>query len=107
MTTLKQFFEKRDICIDEIMYICKTPGTSITEFHLDGGRIETRYVSMKEVKSILPDYFVTINKGIIVNINYIKYINRYIYHMKDGIIFDGKLKDQNLHKSIKQKIGEC
>lgn len=48
---LFNFFYNNDICsFDDILYIIKTKGTSITEFHLTDGRVLTKYISLKECK---------------------------------------------------------
>lgn len=102
---LKNFFDYNDICdADDIMYLTKTKGTSITEFHLRDGRTITKYVSLKACGSQLPsEIFIPINKGIVINKHYIKCVNRYFYHMKDGVVFEGKLKAVKLHKKLKEE----
>ena len=96
---LKNFFETNDICeADDIMYLIKIKNTSITEFHLKDGRILTKYISLGACNKQLPsEIFIPINK------HYIKCINRYIYHMQDGTIFEGKLKATKLHKKLKDE----
>lgn len=105
---LFNFFYNNDICsFDDILYIIKTKGTSITEFHLTDGRVLTKYISLKECKQLLPqDIFININKGILINKNHIKYINRYIYYLDNGESFNGKLKNTKLHSSLASEINE-
>lgn len=102
---LKNFFETNDICeADDIMYLIKIKNTNITEFHLKDGRILTKYISLGACNKQLPsEIFIPINRGIIINKHYIKCINRYIYHMQDGTIFEGKLKATKLHKKLKDE----
>lgn len=104
MTDLEQFFERKDICVQDIMYMYKTPQTNITEFHLKDGRVETRYVALKNVLKELPKNFVSINKGIIINLDYVKCVNRFVYHMTDGNIFYGKLKKIKFHEAVKYRV---
>jgi len=87
------------------MYIVKTKGTQITEFHLTDGRTITKYISLRDCKAELSsDIFYNITKGVLININHVKCINRRTYHMKDGEVFEGKLKGYKLHQSLKKKV---
>lgn len=105
---LLNFFYHNDICsFNNILYIIKTKGTSIAEFHLTDGRVLTKYISLKECKKQLPqDIFININKGILINKNHIKYINRYTYYLDNGESFDGKLKNVKLHSTLASQINE-
>lgn len=105
-TELFNFFYKNDIrSYNDIVYIIKTKGTAITEFHLSDGRIITRYISLRECKEQLPqDIFININKGILVNKHHIKYINRYTYYLDNDESLDGKLKNTKLHNSLASEI---
>ena len=48
---LFMFFYNNDVCsYDDILYIIKSKGTSITEFRLTDGRVLTKYISLKECK---------------------------------------------------------
>lgn len=104
---LSNFFQTNDICDEnDIMYIAKTKGTQITEFHLTDGRTITKYISLRDCKAELSsDIFYNITKGVLININHVKCINRRTYHMKDGKVFEGKLKGYKLHQSLKEKCG--
>lgn len=106
MTSLEHFFDYNDICdYDEIMYITKTKGTRISNFYLTDGRVLTKYINLKTCEEELPsNIFIHLNKGIVVNKHHIKCINRYIYHMDDGAIFEGILKDIKFHKSLKEQV---
>lgn len=88
------------------MYITKEKGTSIAIFHFTGGRTITKYIPLKVCLQELPsDIFFMLNRGIIVNKHHIKYINRYLYHMSDGQVFAGKLKEYKFHKHLKEELG--
>lgn len=105
---LNFFFYNGNICsYDDILYIIKTKGTSIAEFHLTDGRVLTKYISLKECQQQLPqNIFININKGILINKNHIKYINRYTYYLDNGESFDGKLKNAKLHSTLASEINE-
>ena len=105
---LNIFFCNNDICsYNDIVYIIKTKGTSIAQFHLTDGRVLTKYISLKECKQQLPqDLFININKGILINKNHIKSISRYTYHLDNGETFDGKLKNTKLHSALASQINE-
>ena len=107
-TLLSNFFYYNNICsYNDILYIIKTKGTSIAEFHLTNGRVLTKYISLKECKEQLPqDIFININKGILINKNHIKYINRYTYYLDNGESFDSKLKNTKLHSTLASEINE-
>ena len=52
---LFNFFSKNDICsYNDIIYIVKTKGTHITEFHLADKRIVTTYMPISQCKFLLP-----------------------------------------------------
>lgn len=106
--SLFNFFYNNDICsYNDIIYIIKTKGTSIAEFHLTDGRILTKYISLKECKQQLPqDLFININKGILINKHHIKHISRYTYYLDNGETFNGKLKDAKLHSIFASQINE-
>ena len=108
MNNLFNFFYKNNICsYDNILYIIKSKGTSITQFHLADGGILTKYISLKECKQQLPqDIFININKGILINKNHIKHINRYVYYLDNGESFNGKLKNTKLHSTLASEINE-
>ena len=108
MNKLFNFFYHNDICsYNDILYIIKTKGTSIAQFHLTDGRVLTKYISLKGCKQQLPqDIFININKGILINKNHIKYINRYTYYLDNGESFDGKLKNTKLHSTLASEINE-
>lgn len=103
---LFNFFYNGNICsYNDIIYIIKTKGTSITQFHLADGRILTKYISLKECKNFLPqDIFININKGILINKNHIKYINRYTYYLDNDESFDGQLRNSKLHSALASEI---
>ena len=106
--SLSNFFYTNDICsYDNIVYIIKTKGTSVAEFHLTDGRVLTKYITLKECKKQLPqDLFININKGILVNKSHIKHISRYTYYLDCGDAFDGKLKNAQLHSALASEINE-
>ena len=103
---LFNFFSKNDICsYDDIIYIIKTKGTHITEFHLADKRIVTTYMPISQCKILLPqNIFLNINKGILINKNHIQCINRLTYHLKNGESFDGRVKDYKVHKQLAAQI---
>lgn len=105
---LLNFFYNNNICsYNNILYIIKTKGTSITQFHLIDGKVLTKYISLKECKQLLPqDIFININKGILINKNHIKFINRNIYYLDNGESFEGKLKNTKLHSTLASEINE-
>ena len=105
---LFNFFCTNNICsYNDIIYIVKTKGTSIAQFHLTDGEVLTKYISLKECKQQLPqDIFININKGILINKNHIKSISRYTYHLDNGETFDGKLKNTKLHSTLASQINE-
>ena len=108
MNSLSNFFYCNNIySYNDIIYIIKTKGTSIAQFHLTNNKIITKYISLKECKQQLPqNIFININKGILINKNHIKYINRYIYYLDNGDFFDGKLKNTKLHSTLASQINE-
>lgn len=108
ITNLSKFFYNSNInSYNDILYIIKTKGTSIAEFHLTDGRVLTKYISLKECKQQLPqDLFININKGILINKNHIQHISRYTYYLDNGETFDGKLKNAKLHSSLASEINE-
>lgn len=108
ITNLSKFFYNSNInSYNNIIYIIKTKGTSIAEFHLTDGRVLTKYISLKECKQRLPqDLFININKGILINKNHIQHISRYTYYLDNGETFDGKLKNAKLHSTLASEINE-
>ena len=105
---LFNFFYNSDISsYNDIIYIIKTKGTSIAQFHLTDGRVLTKYISLKECKLRLPqDLFININKGILINKNHIQHISTYTYYLDNGEAFDGKLKNAKLHSTLASEINE-
>ena len=105
---LSNFFYIHNICsYNDIIYVIKTKGTSIAQFHLADGRVLTKYISLKECKQQLPqDIFININKGILINKNHIQHINRYVYYLDNGESFNGKLKNTKLHSTLASEINE-
>lgn len=102
---LSNFFQTNDICDENnIMYIIKVKGTQITEFHLDDGRVITKYISLKECKNQLSDAFIPINKGILLNKHYIKCINVRTYHLLNGETLEGKIKSKRLIQTLERDI---
>mgnify|MGYP001538346682 CR=1 FL=1 len=57
--------------MNEIVYV-KSEAHKTVIYMLDG--IQSFYVSFKSICSQMPDYFYCINKGILVNMNYVKRI---------------------------------
>lgn len=108
MNNLSKFFQRNNIYFyNNIIYVIKSKGTSITQFHLIDGRVLTKYISLKECKQQLPqDIFININKGILINKNHIKHINRYVYYLDNGESFNGKLKNTKLHSTLASEINE-
>ena len=105
---LFNFFYFNDVqSYEDIIYLCKTKGTDITEFHLSDGRILTKHISLKYCQSKLPSQvFININKGLLINKHYIKSINRFTYHLKNGESFDGRLKSYKFHQQLALQIND-
>lgn len=103
------FLETADVMFSEIVYVDKRHNTEVTIFHLNDGRELTRYVAIKDVFCVLPhDKFTCINKGLIVNKDYIKKINGIAFHVdvngKDVRLY-GRMKGVNQRNALKTELG--
>ena len=100
---LKKFFLKNRIDEDKIMYIARKD--SKTQIHMEDGRIITTYIPTKTITSEFGfENFLSINKGIVLNVNYILYVDQNKYTMKDCTEFEGRSRSTQSQKQIKHKL---
>ena len=92
----KKFLAKKVSDINLIMYICRKNNKSVLYFS-NGNTLET-FIPIKGMLDELPSsLFVVINKGLAINMNYVKEIKKNIYIMNDGRSFEGRVRNIGAH----------
>lgn len=86
------------IKMNEIVYV-KSEAHKTVIYMLDG--IQSFYVSFKSICSQMPDYFYCINKGILVNMNYVKRIEN-----SEVVMTYLEMKSDIHWQEIREKISE-
>lgn len=100
---LKHFLQKNNIYINNIKYI--TRENKKTYIYLTNDKCISCFYTIKALSEILPkDIFYTIKKGTIVSKNYILNIEKNIYTMLDGRIFEGRKRGLSKHKELNSSL---
>ena len=101
--TIKHFLLKNNISSSNIKYVVREDNK--TNIYLTDGRIIPCFHTVKAIKEFLPeDAYCIINKGILVSKGQIVNIERNIYTMLDGRIFEGRKRGVKEHQLIKNSI---
>ena len=85
------FMKKRAIGAKDVTSIHAQDGRVILNC-TDGRQIQA-FIPVKEFKKVLEPYgFISVNRGVLVNRDEIRHIERKAYHMKDGTVIEGRVR---------------
>ena len=94
---MENYLRRHDIKWSDIKYILRSDGK--TTIHLEDGRCEETYNTIKSLLEVLPDEeFVLVNKGVVVAKQKIISVKGNVYTMKDGSTFKGRTHQAGGHK---------
>lgn len=100
MTNIDKFYQRHGIDVQNILYIRHSKGHS--HINMVNGTVIDTYISIKDLLTGLPSKsFLNINKGIVINIQYVSFIDKNIYHMINGEQFHGRLRTPGEHTQIR------
>lgn len=102
-TTLKHFFQKNDIYSKNIKYVIRE--NEKTNIYLLDGRVIPCFHTIKSFMEVLnEDSFCIIKKGVLVAKNQIMSINKNVYTMLDGRVFEGRKRGLGAHKELNDSL---
>ncbi len=97
---IENFMSRNDIDTERIMYIIREESKTCI-YISDGRRIES-YFSIKRLTEVIGNSrFVTVNKGVLVSLNFVSNISDGNYEMTDGKILKGRVRTPGEHKRNK------
>lgn len=97
------FLRRNKINPSDIVYIVRNGRN--TCIHLTDDRTISTYISIKSFLDFFKsDLFITINKGITLNVSFISSIDNGLYKMCDGVVFKGRTRSPSQHKNNIEKI---
>ncbi|MDO4203222.1 MAG: LytTR family transcriptional regulator DNA-binding domain-containing protein [Selenomonadaceae bacterium] len=103
MTNIAKFFHRHGIDVHNILYIRHSNGHSHINM-LNGTVIDT-YIATKNLLTGQPtESFLNINKGIVINLQYVSTIDKNVYHMINGEKFNGRLRTPGEHTQIRNSF---
>ncbi|MDO4478724.1 MAG: PAS domain-containing protein [Lachnospiraceae bacterium] len=103
LSTIKHFFRKNNIHASNIKYIIREDNKSC--IHLMDERVISCFHTIKSMRDALPaDDFCMIKKGILVAKNQIINIDKNVYTMLDGRVFDGRKRGLKAHQSLNDAL---
>lgn len=105
MINLNAWFQKHDLCAENILYIYRKDRKTVIQ-RTDGAEFAL-FVPVHSILSALPDKnFLSISKGIVVCRSHIVNIsNDGVYTMSDGRTFQGRKRDMSSHRRLRAEIG--
>lgn len=104
MNDLHEWFQKNDLCPENILYLYRNDRKTVVH-RMDGEEVAL-YAPLHSVLSALPeDMFLNISKGIVVCRSQIVDIsNDGIYTMSDGRSFQGRRRGLSDHRRLRAEI---
>ncbi len=103
MTNIARFFQRHGIDVHNILYIQHKDGHS--HINMVNGTVINTYIATKDLLTGLPsESFLNINKGIVINIQYVANIDKNVYHMVNGEKFTGRLRTPGEHTQIRNSF---
>ena len=105
MTDLNTYFQKHDLCAENILYIYRKDRKTVIQ-RTDGEEFAL-FIPVHSILSALPESeFLSISKGIVVCRSYIVDISKDgVYTMSDGRIFQGRKRGLSSHRRLRTEIG--
>ena len=102
-TSLRHFFQRNGIRASEIKYIIREDGK--TCIYLMDGRVISCFHTLKSLEELLPqDGFCMIKKGTLVARAQIISIEKNVYTMLDGRVFDGRKRGLKAHQALSDSL---
>ena len=102
-TTIKHFFQRNDLHASNIKYILREENK--TNIYLLDERVISCFHTIKLLKEALPeDDFCVIRKGVLVAKNQIVKINKNVYTMLDGRVFEGRKRGLKEHQKLNDSL---
>lgn len=103
MTNIARFFHRHGIDVHNILYIRHSNGHS--HICMVNGTVIDTYIATKDLLTGLPsESFLNINKGIVINIQYVSSIDKNVYHMVNGEKFNGRMRTPGEHTQIRNSF---
>lgn len=97
------FMKKRAFGAKDIKYIESEGGKAVLS--LKDGRTVQTFTPVREFQKVLEPFgFISINRGILVNKDEIRHIERCTYHMKDGKVLEGRVRFLAEHRQIREEL---
>ena len=97
------FMKKRAIGAKDVTSIHAQDGRVILNC-TDGRQIQA-FIPVKEFKKVLEPYgFISVNRGVLVNRDEIRHIERKAYHMKDGTVIEGRVRFLAEHRQMRDEL---
>ena len=105
MTDLNTYFQKHDLCAENILYIYRKDRKTVIQ-RTDGEEFAL-FIPVHSILSALPDSeFLSISKGIVVCRSHIVDISKDgVYTMSDGRTFQGRKRGLSSHRRLRTEIG--
>ncbi|MDO4475415.1 MAG: LytTR family transcriptional regulator DNA-binding domain-containing protein [Lachnospiraceae bacterium] len=101
--TIKHFLQKNSVHASNIKYIIREDNR--TNIYLLDNRVVSCFHTIKALKEVLPEeHFCLIKKGILVAKNQIVSIDRNMYSMLDGRVFDGRKRGLKEHQQLNDSL---
>ena len=97
------FMKKRAIGAKDVTSIHAQDGRVILNC-ADGRQIQA-FIPVKEFQKVLEPYgFISVNRGVLVNRDEIRHIERKAYHMKDGTVIEGRVRFLAEHRQMRDEL---
>ena len=105
MTDLNTYFQKHDLCAENILYIYRKDRKTVIQ-RTDGEEFAL-FIPVHSILSALPESeFLSISKGIVVCRSHIVDISKDgVYTMSDGRTFQGRKRGLSSHRRLRTEIG--
>ena len=105
MTDLNTYFQKHDLCAENILYIYRKDRKTVIQ-RTDGEEFAL-FMPVHSILSALPESeFLSISKGIVVCRSHIVDISKDgVYTMSDGRTFQGRKRGLSSHRRLRTEIG--
>ena len=105
MTDLNTYFQKHDLCAENILYIYRKDRKTVIQ-RTDGEEFAL-FIPVHNILSALPESeFLSISKGIVVCRSHIVDISKDgVYTMSDGRTFQGRKRGLSSHRRLRTEIG--
>ena len=104
MTDLNTYFQKHDLCAENILYIYRKDRKTVIQ-RTDGEEFAL-FIPVHSILSALPESeFLSISKGIVVCRSHIVDISKDgVYTMSDGRTFQGRKRGLSSHRRLRTEI---